>query len=136
MSGFLVAFVIIVQNIVDGKNVTAEKCWELLVFYLIFHLFFGLLLYLFALVIPKTALIYTVGIILIFLVPFAEPFIPMIPKIGDNIQDSLKYIPFSYLPNKTTSDDFTFTNWQWFISAASIIILFIVNLFYVTKKDI
>ncbi|PTH38796.1 hypothetical protein BU596_12360, partial [Staphylococcus arlettae] len=60
MSGFLVAFVIIVQNIVDGKNVTAEKCWELLVFYLIFHLFFGLLLYLFALVIPKTALIYTV----------------------------------------------------------------------------
>ena len=60
----------------------------------------------------------------------------MIPKIGDDIKDSLKYVPFSYLTSKTTSGDYTFTHWQWFISSASIVVLFIVNLFYATRKDI
>lgn len=136
ITAVLVGFVLIVQGVVDGKNITTSKAFELLWFFLMFHLFFGLLLYLFSLIVPKTALIFTLGIFLVLIVPFAEPFLPMIPKIGDNIQDSLKYIPFSYLTSKTTSGDYTFTNWQWFITSASIVILFIVNIFYVSKKDI
>ncbi|RIP33190.1 hypothetical protein BUZ14_11710 [Staphylococcus gallinarum] len=132
----LVVFVLIVQGIVDGKNVKSDKFLELLWFFFIFHLFYGLLLYFFSLIVPKTALIFTLGIFLVLIVPFAEPFLPMIPNIGDDIKDSLKYIPFSYLTSKTTSGDYTFTHWQWFISSASIVLLFIVNLFYVTRKDI
>lgn len=136
VTAILTAFVLIIQGIVDGENVKTEKFFDLLWFFILFHLFYGLLLYLFALIVPKTALIFTLGIFLVLIVPFAEPFLPMIPKIGDNIQDSLKYIPFSYLTSKTTSSDYTFTHWQWFITVASIVVLFIVNLFYVTKKDI
>lgn len=136
ITAILVGFVLIVQQIVDGENIKVDKIFELLWFFILFHLFFGLLLYLFSLVVPKTALIFTLGIFLILLVPFAEPFIPMIPKFGDNIQDALKYIPFSYLTSKTTTGDYTFSNWQWFITSASIVVLFIVNIFYVSKKDI
>lgn len=136
ITSILVGFVLIVQQIVDGENIKVDKIFELLWFFILFHLFFGLLLYLFSLVVPKTALIFTLGIFLILLVPFAEPFIPMIPKFGDNIQDALKYIPFSYLTSKTTTGDYTFSNWQWFITSASIVVLFIVNIFYVSKKDI
>ncbi len=136
ITAILVGFVLIVQQIVDGENIKVDKIFELLWFFILFHLFFGLLLYLFSLVVPKTALIFTLGIFLILLVPFAEPFIPMIPKFGDNIQDALKYIPFSYLASKTTTGDYTFSNWQWFITSASIVVLFIVNIFYVSKKDI
>ncbi|MDN6838738.1 MAG: ABC transporter permease subunit, partial [Staphylococcus equorum] len=112
ITAILVGFVLIVEQIVDGKNIEVDKIFELLWFFILFHLFFGLLLYLFSLVVPKTALIFTLGIFLILLVPFAEPFIPMIPKFGDNIQDALKYIPFSYLTSKTTTGDYTFSNWQ------------------------
>ncbi len=136
ITAILVGFVLIVQQIVDGENIKVDKIFELLWFFILFHLFFGLLLYLFSLVVPKTALIFTLGIFLILLVPFAEPFIPMIPKFGDNIQDALKYIPFSYLTSKTTTGDYTFSNWQWFITSASIVVLFVVNIFYVSKKDI
>ncbi|ANQ64704.1 phenol-soluble modulin export ABC transporter permease subunit PmtD [Staphylococcus equorum] len=136
ITAILVGFVLIVQQIVDGENIKVDKIFELLWFFILFHLFFGLLLYLFSLVVPKTALIFTLGIFLILLVPFAEPFIPMIPKFGDNIQDALKYIPFSYLTSKTTTGDYTFSNWQWFITSASIVVLFIVNIFYASKKDI
>lgn len=136
ITAILVGFVLIVQQIVDGENIKVDKIFELLWFFILFHLFFGLLLYLFSLVVPKTALIFTLGIFLILLVPFAEPFIPMIPKFGDNIQNALKYIPFSYLTSKTTTGDYTFSNWQWFITSASIVVLFIVNIFYVSKKDI
>ncbi|MDN6843041.1 MAG: ABC transporter permease subunit, partial [Staphylococcus equorum] len=125
ITAILVGFVLIVEQIVDGKNIEVDKIFELLWFFILFHLFFGLLLYLFSLVVPKTALIFTLGIFLILLVPFAEPFIPMIPKFGDNIQDALKYIPFSYLTSKTTTGDYTFSNWQWFITSASIVVLFV-----------
>ncbi|MDN5603783.1 MAG: ABC transporter permease subunit, partial [Staphylococcus equorum] len=83
ITAILVGFVLIVQQIVDGENIKVDKIFELLWFFILFHLFFGLLLYLFSLVVPKTALIFTLGIFLILLVPFAEPFIPMIPKFGD-----------------------------------------------------
>ncbi|WP_251518385.1 MULTISPECIES: phenol-soluble modulin export ABC transporter permease subunit PmtD [Staphylococcus] len=133
----LIIFVLIVQGVVDGKTVKADKFFNLLWFFIMFHLFFGLLLYLFSLFVPKAAVIFTVGIFLILVVPFAEPFLPMIPKIGDNIKDSLKYIPFSYLTTKTTErGNYTFTHWQWFITSASIVILFIASLLYGAKKDI
>lgn len=74
ITAVLVGFVHIVQGVVDGKNITTSKAFELLWFFLMFHLFFGLLLYLFSLIVPKTALIFTLGIFLVLIVPFAEPF--------------------------------------------------------------
>ncbi|MHD0397287.1 phenol-soluble modulin export ABC transporter permease subunit PmtD [Staphylococcus simulans] len=128
--------VLIIQAFTKGPDVKDEKMIQILWFYFIFLLFFGLLLFLVALIVPKPALIYALGIFLVLIVPFAEPFLPMIPKIGDDIQKSLKYIPFSYLTNKTTTGNFKFSNWQWFISSASIVVLFIGNALYITKKDI
>lgn len=128
--------VLIIQAVTKGPDVKDEKMLQILWFYFIFLLFFGLLLFLVALIVPKPALIYALGIFLVLIVPFAEPFLPMIPKIGDDIQKALKYIPFSYLTNKTTTGDFKFSNWQWFISTASIVVLFVANTLYITKKDI
>ena len=71
-----------------------------------------------------------------FIVPFLQPFLGLIPEWGDNIQKSLKYIPFSYLTEKSSSDSIKFTNWQWFISIASIVILFIADVLYAAKRDI
>ncbi|EJE35326.1 MAG: phenol-soluble modulin export ABC transporter permease subunit PmtD, partial [Staphylococcus epidermidis] len=79
--------------------------------------------------------IFTLGIFLILIVPFIQPFIPMIPNIGDDIQDSFKYIPFTYLTEKMTGE-IKFSNWQWFISIASIVVLFIANMLYASKRDI
>ncbi|MCU5746180.1 ABC transporter permease subunit [Staphylococcus sp. SQ8-PEA] len=132
----LTVYVQIVQGLTDGDNVKFNKFVDILWFYIIFFLFYGLLLYLVAMIVPKPALIFTLGIFLILVVPFAEPFLPMIPKFGEKIQHSLKYIPFSYLTKKTQSSNQTFTHWQWFITPASIVVLFIVNLFYGAKKDI
>ncbi|WP_241957248.1 ABC transporter permease subunit, partial [Staphylococcus agnetis] len=69
----LVVFVLIVQGIVDGKNVKTDKFFELLWFFFIFHLFYGLLLYLFSLIVPKTAFIVTLGIYLVLIDPIREP---------------------------------------------------------------
>ena len=55
---------------------------------------------------------------------------------GEKIQKSLKYIPFSYLTEKSQTDSIKFSNWQWFISLASIVILFIANIAYAAKRDI
>lgn len=136
MTGMLDLFVYIVQSVTKGPDLKDEKFIQILWFYLIFFLFFGLLLFLIALIVPKPALIYALGIFLILIVPFAEPFIPMIPKIGDDIQKSLKYIPFSYLTSKTTSGSYKFSHWQWFISSASIVVFFIANAVYISRKDI
>ena len=35
-----------------------------------------------------------------------------------------------------TESDVSFTHWQWFISIASIVVLFIVNVLYAAKRDI
>ena len=80
----------------NGWNRFLNNIW----FYLIFFLFFGLFLLLITLIVEKPAVIFTLGIFLILIVPFIQPFIPMIPNIGDDIQDSFKYIPFTYLTEK------------------------------------
>ena len=81
----------------------------------------------------KPAVIFTLGIFLVFIVPFIQPFIGLIPDWEKNSK-SLKYIPFSYLTEKSQTDSIKFSNWQWFISLASIVILFIANIAYATKR--
>lgn len=58
----------------------------------------------------------------------------LIPDWGEKIQKSLKYIPFSYLTEKSQTDSIKFSNWQWFISLASIVVLFIANIAYAAKR--
>ena len=104
---------LVIQTFTDGKN-----------------------LILITLIVQKPAVIFTLGIFLVFIVPFLQPFLGLIPEWGDNIQKSLKYIPFSYLTEKSSSGSIKFTNWQWFISIASIVILFIADVLYAAKRDI
>ncbi|WP_154838357.1 phenol-soluble modulin export ABC transporter permease subunit PmtD [Staphylococcus sp. Marseille-Q1834] len=127
---------LIIEAATDGKNLDGDKFLTNIWFYLIFLLFFGLLLFLVTLIVQKPAVIFTLGIFLVFIVPFVQPFIGLIPEWGDNIQKSLKYIPFSYLTEKSNSDKIKFSNWQWFISIASIVVLFIANVVYAAKRDI
>lgn len=84
----------------------------------------------------KPAVIFTLGIFLVFIVPFIQPFYWFDSDWGEKIQKSLKYIPFSYLTEKSQTDSIKFSNWQWFISLASIVILFIANIAYAAKRDI
>ncbi|MCJ1655983.1 ABC transporter permease subunit [Staphylococcus sp. NRL 16/872] len=127
---------LIIQAFTDGKNLDGDKFLNNIWFYLIFLLFFGLLLFLITLIVQKPAVIFTLGIFLVFIVPFVQPFIGFIPEWGDNIQKSLKYIPFSYLTEKSNSGNIKFSNWQWFISIASIVVFFIANVIYAAKRDI
>ncbi|TJX69918.1 hypothetical protein FAF40_11795 [Staphylococcus haemolyticus] len=138
---FIFAFItyitlMLVQAFTEGKNLDGDKFLTNIWFYLIFLLFFGLLLFLVTLIVQKTAVIFTLGIFLVFIVPFIQPFIGLIPDWGEKIQKSLKYIPFSYLTEKSQTDSIKFSNWQWFISLASIVILFIANIAYAAKRDI
>ena len=127
--------IIIIQSTTKSEKMDGDRFLNNIWFYLIFFLFFGLFLLLITLILEKPAVIFTLGIFLILIVPFIQPFIPMIPNIGDDIQDSFKYIPFTYLTEKMTGE-IKFSHWQWFISIASIVVLFIANMLYASKRDI
>ena len=72
---------------------------------------FGLLLFLITLIVQNQQSFY-IRYLLVFIVPFLQPFLGLIPEWGDNIQKSLKYIPFSYLTEKSSSGSIKFTNWH------------------------
>lgn len=127
--------IIIIQASTKGSNVDGDKFLNNIWFYLIFFLFFGLFLLLLTLIIEKPAVIFTLGIFLLLIVPFVQPLIGLIPNIGDDIQKSFKYIPFTYLTEKMT-EEIKFSHWQWFISIASIVVLFVSNILYAAKRDI
>ncbi|PTH69325.1 hypothetical protein BU586_10235, partial [Staphylococcus agnetis] len=82
------------------------------------------------------ALVYTLGILLLLILPVVKPFIPLIPEIGEKINDALKYIPFSYLSDMSMNVDLDFTKWQWAINAFTLIIFFIINIVIIKKRDI
>ncbi|HDA8253472.1 TPA: phenol-soluble modulin export ABC transporter permease subunit PmtD, partial [Staphylococcus aureus] len=98
--------------------------------------FFGLFLFLITLASQKTAMIFSLGVFLVLIVPFIKPFITFIPRYGEKVLDAFDYIPFAYLTDKMISSNFDFSNWQWVISLGSIVIFFILNILYVAKKDI
>lgn len=127
--------IIVIQASTKGSNVDGDKFLNNIWFYLIFFLFFGLFLLLLTLIIEKPAVIFTLGIFLLLIVPFVQPLIGLIPNIGDDIQKSFKYIPFTYLTEKMT-EEIKFSHWQWFISIASIVVLFVANILYAAKRDI
>lgn len=127
---------LILQQTTKGKALDGDKFLNNIWFYLIFFLFFGLVLLFVTLVVQQTAVIFTLGIFLLLIVPFIQPLIGLIPTIGDKINKSFKYIPFTYLTNKMTEVNIDFSNWQWFISIASIVVLFVVSILYAAKKDI
>ncbi|MBI5974777.1 phenol-soluble modulin export ABC transporter permease subunit PmtD [Staphylococcus canis] len=126
----------IIQWTTKGKDLKTDQIGELLVFYLILFLVYGLLLFLINLFVQKPSLVFTLGILLLLILPVVKPFIPLIPEIGDNLEKSMKYIPISYLSDKSLEGKLTFTNWQWFINIASIVVLTIANFISITKKDI
>ncbi|MCO7042032.1 phenol-soluble modulin export ABC transporter permease subunit PmtD [Staphylococcus lugdunensis] len=127
---------LLIQAFTKGDKLDGDIFLKNIWFYAIFLLFYGLVLFLLTLIVQKPAVIFTIGIFLIFIVPFIDPFLGLIPEWGEHIQDAMKYIPFSYLTKKELNSNIEFTNWQWFISIASIVVLFVTTLFYATKRDI
>lgn len=125
---------IVVQASSNGKNLAFSKYVDNLWFFLIFLLFFGLFLFLITLASQKTAMIFSLGVFLVLIVPFIKPFITFIPRYGEKVLDAFDYIPFAYLTDKMISSNFDFSNWQWVISLGSIVIFFILNILYVAKK--
>ncbi len=83
----------------NGKNLAFSKYVDNLWFFLIFLLFFGLFLFLITLASQKTAMIFSLGVFLVLIVPFIKPFITFIPKTtaGEKVLDAFDYIPFAYL---------------------------------------
>ena len=136
MSGVVILVTYIISWTTKGPDFDSKNIWELIVFYLILFLVYGLLLLLINLFVQKPSLVFTLGILLLLLLPVVKPFVPLIPEIGDDINKALKYIPFSYLSEKSMNDGLDFTHWQWFINIASIVVLFIANLFVISKRDI
>ncbi|UEX90762.1 phenol-soluble modulin export ABC transporter permease subunit PmtD [Staphylococcus ratti] len=136
MSGVVILITYAIIWITNGKDFETKNIWELIVFYLILFLVYGLLLFLINMFVQKPALVFTLGILLLLLLPVVKPFIPLIPEIGEDINKSLKYIPISYLSDKALESGLDFTNWQWFINIACIVVLFIANMFVISKKDI
>lgn len=130
------AILITVQAFSNGKNLPFSKYLDNLWFFIIFLLFYGLLLFLCTLASQKTALIFSLGVFLVLIVPFIKPFISLIPRFGEKILDAFKYVPFDYLTNEMVNSTFDFTNWQWVISLGSIVIFFILTIIYAAKKDI
>ena len=128
--------IIVIEATTKGKSIDGDNFLTNIWFYLIFFLFFGLFLFLITLAVEKPAVIFTLGIFLLLIVPFIQPLVGLIPNIGDDIHKSFKYIPFTYLTQKMTESDVSFTHGQWFISIASIVVLFIVNVLYAAKRDI
>ena len=43
--------------------------------------------------ITKTAMIFSLGVFLVLIVPFIKPFITFIPRYGDKVLDAFDYIP-------------------------------------------
>ncbi|UWF57576.1 ABC transporter permease [Staphylococcus hyicus] len=136
MTGVIALMTYIIAWTTKGPSFEAKYIWELIVFYLMLFIIYGLVLFLINLFVQKPALVYTLGILFLLILPVIKPFIPLIPEIGDNINDALKYIPFSYLSEMSMKTDLDFTKWQWFINALTIIVLFIVNIMIIRKRDI
>ena len=64
----------LVQAFTEGKNLDGDKFLTNIWFYLIFLLFFGFTLILSYINCSKPAVIFTLGIFLVFIVPFIQPF--------------------------------------------------------------
>ena len=93
---------IVVQASSNGKNLAFSKYVDNLWFFLIFLLFFGLFLFLITLASQKTAMIFSLGVFLVLIVPFIKPFITFIKnnfEVGNfkfSQPQSLSYCKFIY----------------------------------------
>lgn len=136
MTGVVVLMTYIITWTTKGPSFETKYVWELIAFYLMLFMIYGLVLFLINLFVQKPALVYTLGILLLLILPVVKPFIPLIPEIGEKINDALKYIPFSYLSDMSMNVDLDFTKWQWTINAFTLIIFFIINIVIIKKRDI
>lgn len=140
MSVLVTVIVLGITYIVDwttqGPSIDMKSVGQLPVFYLMLFVIYGLLLFMFNLIVQKPAFVYTLGIFLLLFLVIVSPFIPLIPQIGPKLMEALNYIPIGYLTQKTLEDDMSFTNVQWIINVASCIILFVGNAWLIAKKDI
>ncbi|MDO5376429.1 MAG: hypothetical protein Q4F01_09655 [Staphylococcus rostri] len=136
ITGIVLLITYLVQWSTKGADLPTSTTWQLLAFYLLLFLIYGLLLFLINLFVQKPSLVFTLGIMLLLVYPIVTPFIPLIPQIGGKIMTALDYIPFGYLTAKTLGDTITFTTAQWIINIVSLVVLVIGNALLIMKKDI
>ena len=134
-SGLVVGLVKLIESMLNGDPVGNDVIWHFVQLYMLLFVTYGLLLFLINIAIQKPAVIFTLGIFCILIAPIAIQMIPMIPEYGDDIKDVLKYIPFSYIIEKVFQAQFELKDYQIWIALGSIIVLFVLNLVYISKKD-
>lgn len=131
----LYIFTLIMQNIADGKDASGDLFWKTLGIYILLFLFYGLFLFLITLLVKNSALVFSIAVFLLLIIPIATNLVPLIPEYGDKVKDILKYVPFDFLVNKVWLASLKLNAWQIFISIASIILLAIIDLFTISKSD-
>ena len=131
----LYVFVLIMQNIGDGKAVENEMLLKALGIYILLFLFYGLFLFLITLLVKSSSLVFSIGVFLILIIPIATNLVPLIPEYGDEVKKTIKYIPFNFLIDNVWLGSLKLNNWQIFISIASTILLAIVDFLTISKRD-
>ncbi|MES6494301.1 hypothetical protein U6K29_12280, partial [Cutibacterium acnes] len=131
----LYVFVLIMQNIGDGKAVENEMLVKALGIYILLFLFYGLFLFLIILLVKSSSLVFSIGVFLILIIPIATNLVPLIPEYGDEVKKTIKYIPFNFLIDNVWLGSLKLNNWQIFISIASTILLAIVDFLTISKRD-
>ncbi|MDE9751758.1 ABC transporter permease [Staphylococcus delphini] len=136
----LVAFVLLVytfimQEISGGKSLEAVFIWRLIGIYTLHFLFYGLFLMFVALLVKNSSLVFSIAVFLMLIIPVATNLIPFIPEYGKNVKDILNYVPFNFLVTEIWTASLKLNNWQIFSSVISIVLLVILNLFTIHRKD-
>lgn len=129
----LYVFVLIMQNIGDGKPIKNGVVGKALGIYILLFLFYGL--FLITLLVKSSSLIFSICVFFILIIPIATNLFPLIPEYGDEVRKVLKYIPFNFLINNVWLGSLKLNGWQTFISIASVILLAIIDFFTISKKD-
>lgn len=116
---------------------STEEFRNLSYLYGLSFLHYGSLLFLISLLTRSNTLTYSISIIMTIIFPLVVAFIPAIPEIGQDIEEILNtYVPTIYLIDHIYQGDFSLNLSQVLIGVISTIVIFIINYYLVTKKDI
>ncbi|MEJ7218948.1 hypothetical protein [Staphylococcus gallinarum] len=105
------------------------------VIFLFLFLYF-LLIYGITLTLKITIIPYVLGILAILFLPMSFVYIRLIPNLGEFLMTIFDYIPFAFLPDKIYNGEFSLNFNQFTITAITILILILVNLFISKKTNV
>ena len=131
----LIIATLILQSTAKGPHLPSDEIGHIICIHISLFMFYGLFLFLIILLFKSSALSFSLGVFIMLIIPIATNLIPLVPKYGSIIEKILKYVPFNFLVSKLWSGELALNHWQLIITIASIILLIMIDLFVITKKD-